>query len=315
MKTLEGIPFEHYDDAEYCHNYLNSNKTIGSEDTSYNGLFHVHWMGPLDNDKIILQIKSILATQKVKKIYFWIANNLTTLTSPEYVKLNQFHKYVEVKEFNKEVFDQASGDKNHREKIWIIYNTPFGDRRIKTDLFRHVILNIYGGVYTDVDTFLLRDLRDIKLKNWSSKWGRDLLAEFCILKLEKGSDVYEQMYLNNPNTMCYWVGDIYNNSPFSYEHNNINLTSLPTAFFDIVWPNQDMNLSCLTFNHFKYFFKETNKDVNLDNFFKGCFAYHWHNNWNAPELKNSFAGKLNADLDKIIEKKYNIKPIKIFQNG
>jgi len=314
MKTLKDIPLKYYDDTPYCYNYLNSHKTIGDENPEYDGLFHIHWMGPIDNDKVILQIKSILATQKVEKIYFWIENNLTTFTSPGYIKLNQFHKYIEIREFDKDIFDQAIGDKKDKERIWLYYNMNHGDRRVKSDLFRQVILNIYGGIYTDADTFLLKDLRNIKIKNWSSKWGTDPLAEFCILKLEKGSDVYEQMYLNNPkNTTCFSVCDINNNSPFNYKHDNINLTSLPGIFFDIVWPNQDRDLDFLTFNHFKYFFQKTDKNVNMNNFFKGCFAYHWHNYWDAPELKDSFAGKLNVDLDRIIESKYNIKPMKIFQ--
>jgi hypothetical protein len=313
MKILKDIPIKFYDDTTYCYNYLNTHKTIGDEDVEYDGIFHVHWRGPIDNDKVILQLKSILATQEVKKIYFWIENNLVTLTSPGYIKLNQLHKYVEIKVFDKSIFDQATGDPKNKQRIWMYYNMMQADRRIKSDFFRFIILNIYGGVYTDLDTFLLRDIRDIKLKNWSSKWGEFPVAEFCILKLEKGSDVYEQMYLNNPNnSQCYSIGDL-SDSPLSHKYQNINLISLPTSFFDIVWPNEDKDLSYLTFNNFNYFFKKTDKEISLNNFFKGCFAYHWHSRWEHLELKDSFAGRLNQDLDRIIEEKYNIKLYKIFQ--
>ena len=315
MEVLKDIPFEKYNDAEYCYNYLNSHKTIGDEDASYNGIFHVHWRGTIDNDKVILQLKSTLATQQITKIYFWIEDPLVTMTSPTYPKLNQLRKYVEVKVFDKSVFDQATGNSKNKEKIWMYYSGFHGDKRYKTDIFRWVILNIYGGVYTDLDTFLLRDVRDIKLNNWCSKWGVNNYIEACILKLEKRSDVYEQMYLNNPNnSQCF---NLYiNNMPtaWSYDHKNLNITSLPSAFFDIVWNEYD-NDRCkfLTLNNFDNFFKETDKEITLDNFFKGCFAYHWHNRWDKPEYKNSFAGKLNKQLDEIIETKYGIKPIKIFQ--
>ncbi len=313
MELLKDIPFEKYNDPEYCYNYLNTHKTIGNEETEYNGLFHVHWRGPVDNDKIILQLKSTLATQDVEKIFFWIENPLITLTSPSYIKLNQLRKYVEIKTFDKSIFDQATGNSKNKEKIWMYYNGFQGDKRYKTDIFRWIILNIYGGVYTDLDTFLLRDVKDIKLKNWCSKWGVNEYIEACILKLEKGSDVYEQMYLNNPHTsQCFnlYTGNF--PEAWSYKHKNLNITSLPTAFFDIVWPNENTDLPFFTLNNFDLFFKETEKEVTLENFFKGCFAYHWHNRWNEPELKNSFAGKLNKHLDKIIEEKYNIKPYQIF---
>jgi Glycosyltransferase sugar-binding region containing DXD motif len=314
MQTFLDIPYEHYNDTEYCYNYLNEHKTIGNEDPEYNGIFHVHWRGPIDNDKVILQLKSTLATQEVNKIYFWIENFNTTFLSQGYPKVDQFKKYVEIKLFNYEVFNQTTGDPRNKSKIWQYYNIPHVDRRYKTDMFRWIILNVYGGVYTDADTFLLRDLRDIKIKSWSAKWSTAPYLEGCIIKLQKGSDVYEQMYLNNPdNPQCFLL--IQNNLPeaFSFKYNNLNLIPLPDTFFDIVWPHEDQDLKCLTFNNFNKFFQETDQEVTLDNFFKGCFAYHWHNHWNDKELENSYAGKLNKHLDKIIEEKYNIKPYKIFK--
>jgi len=314
MKTLTDIPIEQYSNTQHCYEYLNSYKTIGDEETEYNGIFHVHWRGPIDNDKVILQIKSTLATQEIDKIYFWIENHMTTFMSQGYPKLNQFHKHVEIKVFDKSIFDQATGNQKNKDRIWMYYNMTHPDRRYKTDMFRWIILNIYGGVYTDADTFLLRDVRDIKLKNWCSKWCQAPYLEGCIIKLEKGSDVYEQMYLNNPNIpQCFLMIQNYMPEAFNFKYTNLNITSLPNTFFDIVWPNMDSDFECLTLNNFDKFFKETDKDINLNNFFKGCFAYHWHNRWDEPELKNSFAGRLNQHLDQIIEEKYNINPIKIFQ--
>ena len=321
MKILKDIPLERYDDTEHCYNYLNYHKTIGDEETDYNGIFHIHWRGPIDNDKIILQIKSILATQYVIKIYVWIENELVALTSPGYVKLNQFHKYVETKIFDKSVFDQAIGDIRNKQKIWMYYNGIYADRRYKTDIFRWIILSIYGGVYTDADTFLLRDVRDIRLKNWSSKWGRETYVEACILKLEKTSNIYEQIYLfDSNNSHCFNMYDQMNLNKDKPQFFNFfidrpvlhNFTSLPCSFFDIVWSEHDNDLNFLTLNNFDNFFKTTEKNINLDNFLKGCFAYHWHSRWDHSELKDSYAGKLNQDLDKIIEEKYNIIPYKIF---
>jgi len=314
METLKDISLEKYNDAQYCYDYLNSHKTIGDEETEYNGIFHVHWRGPIDNDKIILQIKSTLATQEVDKIFFWIEDPLTTFMSPSYPKLNQFNKYVETKVFDKKILNQASGQQKHKDKIWQYYTMNIHDKRYKTDIFRWIILNIYGGLYTDLDTFLLRDVRDLKIKNWCSKWCEDPYIEACILKLEKGSDVYEQMYLNNPNNpQCFnlYVGNY--PEAWSFKHKNLNITSLPTNFFDMAWPATNIGSPVLSIENFDKFFERTDKEITLDNFFKGCFSYHWHNRWDRPEYIDSPAGKLNAQLDEIIQEKYSIKPIKIFQ--
>jgi len=317
MKTLKAIPIEKYNDTQFIYNFLNENKTIGDEDAEYNGLWHVHWRGSIDNNKVILQIKSILATQYVKKIYFWIENENVTRNSPFYENLIQFKDYLEVKVFDREIIKLAPGKISN--KAWIInyYERNHGDRRYKTDMFRWIILSIYGGMYTDADTLMLRDVRDIEINNWSSKWGTDEYAECCILKLEKESDAYEQMFRNDPtNPQCFL--NIKNNLPeaFNWKYDNLRITSLPGVFFDIVWTLDTLGLKdlpFLTFNHFDHFFQKTDKEVTLDNFFKGCFAYHWHNNWDAPELKDSFAGRLNVDIDRIIHKKYGIVPNLIFQ--
>jgi len=315
MKILKDIPKDKYDDYKYCLDYLRTNKTIGNEENvDYRGIFHVHWRGPIDTDKVILQIKSTLATQHVEKIYFWIENLLTTMISPSYVKLNQFRKYVEVKIFDKNILNLIKGEQKHKDKIWQYYSMHHADRRYKTDILRWVITSIYGGIYTDADTLMLRDVRDIKINNWSSKWGTGDFAEACILKLEKGSNVYEQMYLNNPNSIqCFLLLKDSMPDAFSFRYDNLDFTALPTAFFDIVWSYDNRDIDGIKFLSFGDFFKSTTDEITLDNFMKGCFAYHWHNHWTSPELKKSYAGRLNADIDRIIEEKYNIKPIKIFQ--
>lgn len=314
MNLFKEIPKEKYNNTQYCYEYLNNNKIIGNEETEYNGIFHLHWRGPINNDKILLQIKSTLATQEVKKIYLWIEDFLVTMNSPNYPKILQFNKFVQTRIFNRDIINMAPGNQKNKDKIIQYFEFHHRDYRYKTDIFRWIILSIYGGVYTDADTLLLRDLRNIRIKNWSSKWGVEEYAEACILKLEKGSNVYEQMYLNNPNNpKCFLL--LANSMPAAYDfrYDNLKFTSLPSDFFDIAWGKENKtDLEFLVFNNMHLFFKKTDKDINLNNFFKGCFAYHWHNQWNELELKNSFAGRLNQDFDRIIKDKYNITPVKIF---
>ena len=241
MKTLNDIPLKDYDDSLLVYNFLNENKTIGDEIPEYNGLWHIHWRGKIDNNKVILQIKSILATQYVKKIYFWIEDLSWTKNSPFYDNLKQFKDFIEIKIFDRNIISQAPGPKG--VKAWVIKyyensledlaqaqdkvkysgemlktNIITLDRRYRTDMFRWIVLSIYGGMYTDADTLMLRDVRDIKINNWCSKWGTDLYIEACILKLEKGSDAYEQMFRNDPtNPQCFL--NIQNELPEAFNYN------------------------------------------------------------------------------------------------
>jgi len=317
METLNGLSKEDYNNYKSCLKYLNENKTIGNEDAEYNGIFHVHWRGPIDNNKVTFQIKSILATQYVTKIYFWIENLLTTLQSRCYPNLAQLAKYVQIRVFDKSIMDKL--DSPYKEQIWNIYALNNGDRRYRTDIFRWCILNIYGGTYSDADTLFLRDIRDIKIKNWSAKWAQDDYAEACILHLEQGNKVAENIYLNNPyDARCFLM--MINDMPeaYSYKHKNLDFTSLPSYFFDIIWGHEHCQgergimLKNVKMKTFDDFFTKMNIDITLDEFFPGCFTYHWHNRWDAPELKDSIAGKLNEDIDRIIKEKYNITPAKIF---
>jgi len=320
MRIFTDIPKEELDNHKVCLKYLNEHETIGDEEVEYDGIFHVHWRGPVDNDKVILQIKSILATQHVVKIYFWIENMLTTMQSPGFSKLAQFRKHVTIKEFNRSIFDQITCPQQDKDKIWEYYNTGSqSGYRYKTDVFRWIVTSIYGGVYSDMDTLYLRDIRDIHINDYSSTWPPGGFAELCILKVKKGSDLYHKFYLNHPNNReCFLLIDPPSFMPKAFAHDveNLDFVSLPTSFFDPLWGTmggEGVDVDGVKMKNFIEFFEKTKTKVTMDTFFKGCFTYHWHNHWNAPELKDSMAGQLNADIDIIIKEKYNIIPTKIFQ--
>lgn len=303
MKKIQ-IPLSKYNDKEFLYNYLNGNKTIGDEDPDYNGIFHVHWRGPIDNDKILIQIKSILATQDVQKIYFWIEDPLITMSSPGYAQIARF-KEVEFKVFDKEEFWNVKGTLKAKEKVWQYYTMQTGDKRYKTDILRFIVLSIYGGVYSDLDLLYLRNVKDIKLNNWSSKWATDPYAECCILKLEQGSDIWEEIYNNNPNDKnCFSMFKPGHNAnlAFDWEYDNLSFYSLPSPFFDMIWGmgSQNRDMPFLPFHTFDQFFEKSEKDFSLETFLPGCFAYHWHNRWDKPIHPQSPMAKLNRSLDETL---------------
>jgi len=318
MRLFDGIKKENYNNVFEGLNYIKTHDTIGDEDTEYNGIFHVHWRGVI-TDKQLLVVKSIISTQKFTKIYFWIEDNIRAMTSPSYSKLLQFSKYVEIKIFDDTIIDMLSLPNRSKQKIKEYYNRMgYADIRYRSDVFRFIVLTIFGGVYTDLDMFLLRDLTDIKLNQWCSKMGPGSpLGDGAILKLEKNSKTCENIYLNDPlNPQCFVISNA-----FDYKYTNLNITSLPNSFFDVLWGYQHsqdgkigLAVDNISMNNFQDFFKSTTDSVTMNSFFTGCFAYHWHNQWDAPELKDSYAGKLNADMDIIIKEKHNITPAKIFQS-
>ena len=310
MKTFNEIPEEKYNDISYTLNYLKENKIIGDENPEYNGIFHVYWRGEI-SDKHIFTVKSILATQKVKKIYFWIEDKNRSYLSKGFGKLMQFSKYIEIKVFDRSVIKQLEGDPKIIDKICSYFDMAlFDDVRYRADIFRIVILSIYGGVYSDLDMFLLRDLSEIKLNRWCSKWEIFPKGDSAILKLEKNHKLFETIVKNSPNNKrCFWVFDA-----MDFKNDNLEVTSLPSNFFDVSWINKNYQGDNFILEDFHSFWKKTDYKPTMKNFLRGCFAYHWHNHWEVPELRNSIAGSLNDDLDKIILQKYNIKSLKLFKN-
>ena len=317
MKKFKDLDPEKYNNLFTNLEYLRSHETIGDEDADYNGIYHVHWRGVI-TDKHILTVKSILATQNNPTVYFWIEDSLRAMTSPSYGRLMQFSKHVEVKVFDDKVIDMLDVPPATKSKIKQYYNMMgYADVRYRSDVFRFIVLTVFGGVYLDLDMLLLRDLTDIHVRQWCSKMGPGSeLGDGAILKLEKGNKDCEQIYLNDPNNpQCYVISNA-----LDYKHENLDIVSFPNAFFDILWGHphsQDgkrgLEIDGIRMEDFPEFFERTDDDVSLDTFFRGCFAYHWHNRWEAPEYRDSYAGKLNASFDEVIREKYGITPAKIFQ--
>ena len=46
------------------------------------------------------------------------------------------------------------------------------------------------------------------------------------------------------------------------------------------------------------FFENTSIKYTFNNFFRGCFCYHWHNKWNKTIENNSIIELLNKIIDK-----------------
>ena len=59
----------------------------------------------------------------------------------------------------------------------------------------------------------------------------------------------------------------------------LDMLVLPCSWFDAGWLDNPET--------FGYFFENTDKQYDFDNFVNGSFCYHWHNRWNNKIHDNS----------------------------
>jgi hypothetical protein len=225
-------------------------------------IFHCYWNGIL-NEKHLYSILSFYyfnVHNNKHKIILWIENN----TPNEYN--DKIKKYAEIKYFNLK-----------DESAFLENRTFYYSKGLTyySDLIRSVLLYNYGGCWFDLDCFCLRNFDPI-FKNFGN--------EICL---------YQWEHQNYPNNAIYISllpksDKMKKNIEFIIKRNrgwgfqeanltfdlDLDMLILPCGWFDGSWITNPYNLE------FRYFFTPTNKKYNFDNFFKGAFCYHWHNNWN-----------------------------------
>jgi hypothetical protein len=228
-------------------------------------IFHCYWYGTL-NEKHLYSILSCYyfnVYNNKHKIILWLDNN----TPNEYN--DQIEKYAEIRYFseNDEKINTNFLEKNYecKNKILSFYS----------DFVRYLLLYNYGGVWFDLDCFILRSF-DPLFNNYGN--------EIC---------VYQWANLNYPNGAIYMSLEpksekmknnieyiIKRDRGFGFQEANLtydlplDMLVLPCSWFDACWIQNNENMDP------NMFFKNVNKQFNFDNFFNGSFCYHWHNRWN-----------------------------------
>ena len=111
----------------------------------------------------------------------------------------------------------------------------------RANLLRLVVLYNHGGVYLDLDTMFLRDLSDLfdqpfLSDDFSYRWGADLpYGNNAVMRFRRGSENALKLMETsmkagscNPRVVLEFEGG-----------EEIDLTVLPCAFFDPLWPHPD----------------------------------------------------------------------------
>ncbi|CAG8569847.1 12164_t:CDS:1 [Racocetra fulgida] len=294
-------------------------------------LFHVFWQGNI-TDKLALLMKSFLYTQPLEcsTLYVWLDNlNDTNLNDNKYIRplLKYSPTLIEFKLWNmSELLSSSDVYAGWQEPDYFLKSVKL------SDLVRFVVLHKYGGIYIDSDVLLVRDMRPLYYANFefSYRWSMKNEYNTAVLRLWKQSSSSEMVIR----------GAIKNNMDFhpfnirkylsTYENSSVQETNkliymLPSALFDPLWLKRDriQTKSVLSpnFRKFDDFFNSSiipdeipgldpttfdgsPLDIrNIDNFFRGIFTYHWHNQWKTKIHPTSWIGIIQTAYDEFLSGK------------
>jgi len=234
-------------------------------------IFHCYWNGIL-NEKHLYSILSCYYFNVYKnkhKIILWLENN----TPNDYN--SEITKYAEIKYL-------SLSDEKSNTGFLKNYISNFTDITYYSDFVRNLLLYNYGGVWFDLDCFILRNFDPI-FSNFEN--------EICLYQWENQNYPNNAIFISlhqKSEKMKKNIEFIINrNRGWGFQQANLtydlqlDMLVLPCSWFDADWITNPYNIGTTNF------FENTDKQYNFDNFFNGSFCYHWHNKWNNKIHDNS----------------------------
>lgn len=311
MPTEGGTPFnwKHlpnerlYQDNEYAIKAIQEGADLcgyTAAGNHENVLYHCYWYGQVGR-KQIFSIKSFLCTQNLErcKLILWLDadNGFEGYENNELLK--PLLPFITIKAFNPATEIMHTPWKRHIKLI-----NHGGDLAKRSDSFRFIILYNYGGLYFDLDVMFLKDFDGLLNQEFCYAWEKQPYANSAILNLNAKSKLAANILKKciDKGTVLPWV--ILNYADPSLT----NMYVLPCAFFDPLW--QGVGAMETPVKIFEDFFKEFDNDLAASNtirsyqeFFPGCYAYHWHNLWKTPEHDNSYFGIFDDEFSRLLKLK------------
>ncbi len=280
-----------YTDNDYCLNFL-------QEQTKKKNIFHGYWHGQI-NRKHIFSIKSILTTQPNSEVWLWIDENTWEQNTEVIQQLNSYKnikvlKYDGVLERKGTIYENVP--LNHFTQT---ENLPF-----RADAFRILILHKYGGIYFDLDIMFLRDISNFLDREFIYCWEKQPYGNNAIIHLNK-QDTLLQLHkiVKENNSFQPWF-------IFNYANKLKNVWTFPTAYFDPLWlfnpedkadiSNQKGSYTYPITNWDEFFQKKISEETKYNNFFEGCYAFHWHNRWGIEVVENSYFDMFDKQFSKLL---------------
>jgi len=266
MKLLDNISFDQYNDINFILNYISKNAIIGTEEVKPIEYFHCFWKGPL-SDLHLMSLQSLLNTHPNQQIILWTSNLFELNSSKTASKIKSlFKNNIQIIEIDKNVFSNANAEILYSRYSLLISGNNQHTLAYASDIIRFVVLQVYGGVWFDLDVLFLRNLNSIHLNQYVSQWGSDACGNAAILRLEKNHNLIKTI-------IKAYDQPFYPTTTFNIE-NDLDITIMPGPFFDILWTKSELIPENLQFKTFDDFFKQ--EELNLP---KEIYAYHWHNRW------------------------------------
>ena len=227
-------------------------------------IFHCYWNGDL-KEKHLYSIVSCYyfnVYHNKHRIILWVENNIKN----EFNEL--IENYAEIKTFVDE------SDFN--------FNKNFESIPLYSDCVRSLLLYNYGGVWFDLDCFFLRSFdpifyhfkNEICLYQWASEaYPNNAIYISLEPKSKKMKNIID-FIIERDRGWGFQQANITYDAP-------LDILVLPCVWFDVDWIENPYNIGHLNF------FKDTTETYDLNNFYKGCFCYHWHNKWDIHTDNNS----------------------------
>ncbi|CAF1026324.1 unnamed protein product [Brachionus calyciflorus] len=182
-----------------------------------------------------------------------------------------------------------------------------------SDLVRFIVLDVYGGIYTDGDVFYLKDMSLLWTRNFAYKWSHLNELNTAVLGINKNVDsrineiydlIFEKFSLrprylilekldkiiakSHPESISYFIGKdkLFNNDYLKVYH---------SFLFDPIWLCNDGKIKVLneklvcSFSDFTKRAHIKQGEFKRENFFPGAFTYHIHSMPNKYEIhENSY---------------------------
>lgn len=251
-------------------------------------IFHCYWNSVL-TEKHLLSIKSCYFFNVYKKekreIILWVDNFI------ENEFFYEIKKYASIKRF---VLEDEKTDIFKNKNLNCKDSIAF-----YSDLVRTILLYKYGGCWFDSDIYFLRCFdplfstfeNEIMVYQWENQFYPN---NAIYISLQPFSDKLEHIIAFIIQRNRGWG---FQDAQLTYDL-PMDFLVLPCSWFDGSWIQNPYNLSC------DDFFKNTDKVITFENFFKNAFCYHWHNRYNYIIEDNSIIKQLDAIISKKMERTY-----------
>ena len=282
-------------------------------------IFHLLWEDPVRKcpchtcmHKLKVLVRSFLATQNLNNssIILWASNTQELYDS---IVLAPILPWVMVRKYDP--FELAAGTFLEGNPI---LSTADSRVYLQGDLFRWLVLYVYGGVYIDADSILLNDFAPLLEKgDFWARWAcTDDLTPGIMSLSKHGKVAYEVLhqlintdpseggYIWGRGTMTPW----YNNKLAKQKAGTLTADeaqipyTAPACFFFPQWCTEQ----------FHDYFDSTSASVsNPPELFLGGFAYHWHGG-GGKRFERSYSMNSQFDLteryvNKLLQLKFGRK--------